>query len=288
MSNAMVPASAKMNTLKDFLSGEQAMSKLKSVAKDFMKPDDLIRMALVAVHRNPQILQCSQASILAALMDAAELKIKPGGMMGRGYLIPRKNKNTQQLECCFDPGWRGLIDIMRRTGEIKRIEAHPIFSNDKVRVVYGLTPVFEHEPNMSEDRGEIVGAYALAEFKDGTFQVELLTAADLKKIRASSMSANGPWKGWDDEMSRKSAVRRLSKYMPYDPLVDRAADLAAKTEPGAIDTVEWDITVPTDAEMSEIVDGDGPAPPALPEPQHTSNTEALKAALNGGARVGAR
>jgi recombination protein RecT len=268
---AIVPASApKPNTLQSFLEGEKASAKLAAVAKGFMSPTDLTRMALVAVHRNPELLKCTPASVLAALMDAAELKIKPGGMMGRGYLVPRRNKNTKQLECCFDPGWRGLIDIMRRSGEIKRIEAHPVFSNDVLRVEYGLQPVFQHTPCLEENRGQIVAAYALAEFKDGTFQVELLTKADLVKIRAASPSTSGPWATWDDEMARKSAVRRLSKYMPFDALVDKAAHLAAKTEPAGLEGVEWDVDMPPSA----LEEGDEPK-----QMVEGSRTEALKQAL---------
>lgn len=248
MSNAMVPNGKQANTLQAFLGGDAVKSKLAAVAKGFMKPEDLIRMALVAVHRNPGLLQCTQASILAALMDAAALKIQPGGMMGRGYLVPRKNKNTGQMECCFDPGWRGLIDIMRRSGEVKRIEAHPVFSNDHINVVYGLDPKFEHRPNLDEDQGEIVGAYALAEFRDGTFQIEFLTKRDLRKIRDSSPSKGGPWSSWEDEMARKSAVRRLFKYMPYEDATERAARLATKVD-STVDSVDWD------AETGEIIGG---------------------------------
>jgi len=269
MSQAMVPSTEKSGTLQCFLNSPEALSKLAAVARGFMKAEDLCRMALVAAHRNPQLLACTQASILAALMDAAELKIKPGGMNGRGYLIPRKNRNTGKMECCFDPGWRGLTDIMRRSGEVKRIEAHPVFTNDKVKVVYGLNPVFEHEPCLDEDRGEIVCAYAMAEFKDGTFQVEFLTKSDLKKIRAASASSSGPWSSWEDEMSRKSAVRRLAKWMPTESSIDKATQLADKVD--TIDVAAWDV------ETGEITDGGAPHPAQLPVARTDNLKDQLRA-----------
>lgn len=249
--------------LKEFLEKDNVKSKLAAVCKGAMRPDDLVRLALVATLRNPQLLQCGQASILSALMDSAELGIRPGGMNGRGYLIPRYNRNTKSLECCFDPGYRGLIDIMMATGAVKRIEAHPIFERDTFRVVFGLKPVLEHEPYLGEDRGEIVGAYALAEFKDGLHQVEFLTKGDIAKIRATSTSKGGPWEQWDDQMARKSAIRRLFKFMPSTPETEKAERLALRTEV---------------ADLADIDFGEVDMTEELPAPK--TRTQALKEHLS--------
>lgn len=248
-----------MMTLGDFLKGPEVSRRLAQVAKDFMTPEDLVRMALVAIHRSPKILECSRESILAALMDAAELKIRPGGMMGRGYLIPRMNKNTRVLECTFDPGWRGLIDIMRRSGDMRNIEAHVVRLGDRIELVQGTEPKLIHVPILNSDAKDrpIIGAYAIAWFKGGdqSYQLEYLTREDLNKIRNASMAKSGPWADWEDEMSRKSAVRRLSKYMPYSSDLEKARKLAAKAddEDGTIDVeafeINTDVTVTDDGEV---------------------------------------
>lgn len=225
-------------TLKDFLDQPSTRAKLAEVATSAMRPDDLTRLALMAASRQPEIAKCAPHTVLRALMDAAALGIKPGGLMGRGYLVPRKRnwkdasgKWQSELECHFDPGWRGLIDIARRSGKIKRIEAHPVYEGDRFLVTFGNHPTLVHEPDLdSEDRGEVRAAYAIAEFHDGSTQTEVLTKSDIIKIRNSSAAKGGPWNDWFDEMARKSAVRRLCKYLPFDPLLERALEAATDTE----------------------------------------------------------
>jgi recombination protein RecT len=219
--------------LKNFLESPAVKAKLAAVANKLMKPEDLIRMALMAVSRSPDIANCTQASILRSLIDAAELGIQPGGTMGRGYLVPRMNKKVQPwaLECCFDPGWRGLIDVARRSGEIARLEAHVVYAKDTFREEKGIKPVLEHVPyDGDDDPGPVRKAYAIAFFRDGTYQAEVLRKADIDKIQKSSASANGPWKNWYDEMARKSAVRRLCKYLPYSSQLEKALEKATEAE----------------------------------------------------------
>jgi recombination protein RecT len=218
-------------TLRSFLEGDGAQAKLAEVASKFMQPADLVRLTLLAASRQPDLLKCSQTSILRALMDAATMGIMPGGTMGRGYLVPRKNKVTGTLEACFDPGYRGLIDIARRSGKVKAMDAKPVYQGDVFEYEEGLDKKLRHIPTLdAKIRGDIVAAYAIARFYEGDPQIEVLTRADIDKIRNSSASKSGPWATWYEEMARKSAVRRLCKLLPYDPVLERAIELATAAE----------------------------------------------------------
>jgi recombination protein RecT len=234
-----VAAKAAPMTLKAFLDSPGARGKLAEVASRYMRPDDLVRLTLMAASRQPEILKCSHHSILRALMDAAAMGIAPGGTMGRGYLVPRKNRSTQELEACFDPGWRGLCDIARRSGQVKKIDAKVVYAADLFEYEEGTTQTLKHIPTLdAEDRGEIVAAYAIAKFADGEMQIEVLTRKDIEKIKGTSMAKGGPWASWFDEMARKSAVRRLCKYLPYDPMLERALEHATDTESGIRTTID--------------------------------------------------
>lgn len=225
-------------TLGAFLNSPGAKGRLAEVASKFMRPDDLIRLTLMAASRQPEILKCSHHSILRALMDAASMGIAPGGTMGRGYLVPRKNKKTGELEACFDPGWRGLSDIAKRSGLVKRIDAKVVYETDIFEYEEGTEQRLRHVPNLdlvsAEDdgRGRIIAAYAIATFEGGDRQIEVLTKSDIERIKAVSMAQNGPWSSWYDEMARKSAVRRLCKYLPYDPILEKALEHATDAETG--------------------------------------------------------
>lgn len=227
---AMVTTTPKARDLKSYLEQPGVRQRLAQAAGGALKPEDLIRLALMAASRNEQLLKCSQDSILRALLDAAALGIKPGGLMGRGYLVPRWNKYIRANECNFDPGWRGLVDIARRSGKIRRIEAHVVFDSDVFE--YEMAPLtkLRHIPSEDEDPGEVRAAWAVAELSTGELQIEVMWRRDLEKVRKLG-AENGPWKDWYDEMARKSVVRRLCKYLPYDPMLDEAVRLADAADP---------------------------------------------------------
>ena len=219
-------------TLKSFLESPQVKNKLAEVASRFLKPEDLVRLALMAASRQPELLKCSHTSILRALMDAAALGIAPGGVMGRGYLVPRKNRKNGELEACFDPGWRGLCDIARRDKRVLKIDAKVVYEGDAFEYREGTEQTLIHQPVLDqEERGEIIAAYAIAKV-DGEQQIEVLTRADIEKIRRTSMAQSGPWKDWPEEMARKSAVRRLCKYLPYSPTLERATEHSYEPDTG--------------------------------------------------------
>lgn len=207
--------------LKSYLDSPAVRAKLGEAAAGAMKPEDLVRLTLIAASRSPDIAKCSRETILRSLMDAAALGIKPGGLMGRGYLVPRKNHKNGTIECCFDPGWRGLIDIARRSGQIRRIEAHVVFEADEFSVTRTPLTNIRHVPSEDANPGAVRAAYAVAEFTGGEVQIEILYRRDLDKVRKMGASG-GPWSTWYDEMARKTAVRRLCKYLPYDPQLDEA------------------------------------------------------------------
>lgn len=276
--SAQLPA-GDAKTLESFLGGAAAQQRLAQICTGFMKPIELTRLALVAVSKTPDLLKCSLASILRALIDAATLRIVPGGTMGRGFLVPRKNKNTGKLEASFDPGWRGLADIARRSGKVTNIDAHVVYKADRFRYLAGTEPVIEHEPNLDDvDLGPIIAAYAVATFKDGPPQVEVLRRSDIDRIHEVSAAKAGPWASWFDEMARKSAVRRLCKYLPYDPELEKAVEVADDVETGlstSLDLGEGEGSFEDQLAAREAaVSGQG-APPAgetkaLPEASQTA------------------
>jgi recombination protein RecT len=198
-----------------------------------MSPEDMVRLGLMAVSRNPKLLQCSAQSVLRALMDAADVRIRPLGTNGRGYLIPRKNKNTCQLEACFDPGYRGLKDICMRSGDVVDVDAYPVYANDQFSYTLGDDPTVSHVPpqDLTVDRGALVGSYAVANMKNGKKKIEVVPKKDLDKIRDTSPSKEGPWKTWEEEMARKSAMRRIAKWLPVDdPSLEHALELANEVD----------------------------------------------------------
>ena len=170
-------------------------------------PDRLCRITLTTIRTNTKLLSCSIESLLAATMQAAQLGLEPG-LLGQCYFVPFGNSVT------FIIGYRGLIDLVRRSGQIVSLGASPIYSKDRFLYRKGFDEKLEHEPNFS-DRGELIGFYAYATTKDGGRYADVMTLTEVNKIRSRSKAGNsGPWVTDFEEMGKKTVFRRLSKWLP--------------------------------------------------------------------------
>jgi len=180
----------------------------------------VLKAALTATIRTPKLLGCTQESWMESLMRASQLGLDCSGTLGAAYLVPYGQT------CTFIPGYRGLIDLARRSGKILSIEAHPVYSKDKFRLVLGTSPVIEHQPYLAEDRGDTITCfYAVARLADGGTQVEHMTLADVRKIQAGSKAGrSGPWVDHFAEMGRKTVVRRICKYLPMSAELEKALE----------------------------------------------------------------
>lgn len=200
--------------------------------------DRFLKIALQAITRSPSLLDCTPASFVLALRDAAELGLEPSGLMGSAYLVPYRNKKSGKMEAQLIPGYRGLIDLARRSGEVRTVEAHVVRERDEFSFGYGSDQYLHHVPylNMTGaeddegkplDAGEYVAAYAFARLASGEVQFDVMDVPELDKIRAQSKAADkGPWATHWAEMARKTPTRRLLKYLPLSVVaLTRALEL---------------------------------------------------------------
>lgn len=221
--------------------------------------DRIMKVALTAVNKNPDLLACSRDSLILSIMQAAELGLEPGGALGEGYLIPYNNKvkvNGAEVwvkQAQFIPGYRGLISLARRSGQIVSIEAHVVHEGDKFECCFGLDPKLEHTPDWDADgSGALKFVYAVAKLKDGGVQFEVMSKSAVEAIRGRSKAGNsGPWKTDYEEMARKTVIRRLFKYLPVSVEMAQALELQAGVEAGEFvgTTISGDmLTIQPDAQ----------------------------------------
>lgn len=181
-----------------------------------MDIDRLTRLAMTTIKTTPALKDADVGSLLGAVMQAAQLGLEPG-LMGHCYLLPFNNKNKGIKEVQFIIGYKGMIDLARRSGHIKSIYAHAVYSNDEFDYELGLESKLVHKPTMEPDKGEFIGAYAVAHFKDGGYQFEFMSKADIEKRKGRSKAANSkfsPWTSDYEEMAKKTVVRHMWKYLP--------------------------------------------------------------------------
>ena len=194
------------------------------------------RMALSALNNNPQLAECTPMSFLAALMNAAQLGLEPNTPLGQAYLIPYKNKG--RLECQFQLGFKGMIDLIYRNENVQTIQAHCVHENDEFMYAFGLNPKLEHIPAVDEtgSRGEVTHVYALYKLVNGGYGFEVMSKTDIdrhaEKYSKSFASDFSPWRTDYESMAKKTVIKRLLKYAPLRTDVIRAVntDSSIKSE----------------------------------------------------------
>ena len=173
------------------------------------------RMVLTAMSTNPQLAECTPNSFLGAMMQAAQLGVEPNTPLGQAYLIPYRNHG--QLECQFQLGYKGLIDLAYRSGEITSISAHEVCENDDFEYELGLDEKLRHKPALT-DRGAVILYYAVFRTKAGGSGFAVMSVEDIKnhskKYSKAAGSSYSPWSTNFDAMAKKTVIKQALKYAP--------------------------------------------------------------------------
>lgn len=198
-----------------------------------MNPDRLARIALTEIRKTPQLAECDPLSLFGAVIQCAQLGLEPGNSLGHAYLLPFRNTKENRTDVQFIVGYRGMIDLARRSGQIISLQAHVVYPGDKFDFAYGLDERLEHIPtdDISGRGTEIIAAYAIAKLQGGGYQIEVMFKQEIDLIRAQSKAGNfGPWKTHYEEMAKKTVIRRLFKYLPVSVEIQQAVTMDEQAE----------------------------------------------------------
>lgn len=206
---------------------EKMKGQLRNALPNGMSAERLARIALTELRMIPKLRQCSPESFLKCLMVSAQLGLEPG-MLGHVYFIPYGK------EASIVVGYKGMLDLARRSKQILSIEPRVIHENDKVDISLGTEAKINHQVSLtSGDRGKPLAYYAVAKLAGGGVQFEIMTKAEVDKVRAFSKSGgSGPWATHYDEMAKKTVIRRLFKYLPVSIEMQKAITLDEAEEIG--------------------------------------------------------
>ena len=196
---------------------KQMEGEIKKALPSVITPERFTRIALSAISNNPKLAECTPQSFLGAMMTSAQLGMEINTPLGMSYLIPRYNGKKKALECQFELGYKGLIDLAYRSGQVSTISAHVVYANDKFEYALGLEPRLEHVPAAS-NRGDATFVYAVFKTKDGGYGFEVMSIEDVRKhaekFSESFNSSYSPWNTNFEEMAKKTVLKKALKYAP--------------------------------------------------------------------------
>lgn len=258
-----VTANTEKKTMQQYIAAMQG--EIKKALPSVITPERFTRMVLSAISVTPKLASCTPKSFLGAMMNAAQLGLEPNTPLGQAYLIPYSNHGTDEVQ--FQIGYKGLIDLAYRSGEVEVVQAQIVYENDEFECEYGLNPKLIHKPADS-DRGEAIKVYAMFKTKSGGYGFEVMSMDDVRKhaqkYSKAYSSSYSPWKTNFEEMAKKTVLKRALKYAPMKSDFVKATlrDETIKTEisedmyesPNTIDVEYEDKTEIVDTDTGEVIE----------------------------------
>jgi recombination protein RecT len=237
----------------------------KSALPPHIPAEKFIRVVMTAIQGNLELLNADRHSLIRACTMAAQDGLLPDGREAALVIYNLKGVPTVR----YTPMIGGVLKKVRNSGELASIDSHVVYADDEFD--FYVDENGEHvrfRPALEDDRGERRLAFAVARTKDGGFYIEVMTAAQVLAVKDVSRAKNaGPWASeFEDEMWRKTVIRRLSKRLPMSTDLDTVIrrdddlyDLSGKDAPA-------NEAPKGPARLAKIIESQK-EPPAPPQPE---------------------
>lgn len=247
----MVPIVTKTKELHALIT--KAMPAIQGMLPKHITPERMFRLLRAAVTTTPKLTECKSISVIGAMVECSRLGLEPNGPLGHAYLIPFRDKRRGETRCQLILGYKGLLDLARRSGQVTNIYAHAAYSQDHFDYELGDKPFVKHKPSTADDRGTLTHVYAVAYLRDSPFaQIDVMTRADVEKIRRRAPGGESEvWRDFYDEMAKKTVLRRLCKILPQNVEFASAIGLEDQAVHGA-QTFDAEFTLAEDPELQKM------------------------------------
>lgn len=203
-------------SLKTILTGDAMLEQFSKALPRHLSAERFVRICTTALLRTPLLMECTHESFFKCLLDLSAMGLEPDGT--RAHLIPYRNNSDRTVECTLLIDYKGLVEIVRRSPDIARVHADVVCPDDIFE--FNAGSVTRHTWDLRKERGATIAAYAMVVSKDGTNQAVVLQKHEIDSVRERSKSKErGPWVTDYNEMAKKTAFRRLCKWLTLSPEV---------------------------------------------------------------------
>ena len=252
--------------VKAFLSSPSVLASISSALPRHMDGEKFARVALTAINKNPKLLECSRESLMLSMLQSAAIGLEPNGR--DAHLIPYNSR--EGMQCQFQLDYKGIVQLVRRSGEIADIHCDVVRRGDLFEYRFGK--VANHVPWFLRDdskkpatSGEIYAVYSRVEMKDGGVACDVMSIEEVNAVRdnrsqgyrsAKKYNKSHPWDAEENggsycEMAKKTVFKRHSKWLPVS---SELADALAKED-------EQDDPMRVELDVGDAVQQARPKPP---------------------------
>ncbi len=214
--------------MQKWLDSPEVRDKIGGIASNAMSDEAFCADIIEAFRQNQQLKACSKASIIMALVKVRQLGLRTTGAKAGVFLIPYENKNVWEIRTQI--GYQGWLTLMRNCNHFTSCYAEVVYTDDTFSILRGTDPQIIHEPNYFAERTDekIIGAYAVAFFKDGHKEFIFMPRAEILKRRdVSAMKVKAIWDKWFVEMCQKTAIIALAKRVKTSTNIETALQVEA-------------------------------------------------------------
>lgn len=216
-------------TLNELFTSDYIRMAIQKAAPKHLSAERFLRIANTSMNQNPKLMKCTVSSVWDCIFQLSSLGLEPDGR--NAHLIPYKDKCTLVID------YKGIVDVVRRSGEVSIIHADIVCENDIFEFDRGI--VSKHIINLREPRGDMYAAYSQVIFKDRAESYEVMSLDEIHKIRNSSPAyswaekgekskgggkKDSTWHKYPGEMSKKTVFRRHSKWLPFSSEIRRVIE----------------------------------------------------------------
>tara|TARA_R110001632_G_scaffold52197_2_gene129691 strand:- start:3886 stop:4836 length:951 start_codon:yes stop_codon:yes gene_type:complete len=190
----------------------------ENISIDFKKESLFAIQAMQSNDFLMSIAYQNPTSMQNAVLNIASIGLTLNPVSKHAYLIPRKGKVV------LDISYIGLIHLAIESGSIKLVISKVVREKDLFEYK-GTSQEPTHNYQPFGDRGKVVGVYCMALTHDNYYLTEMMGLEDIYKIRDRSESykrkKSGPWATDEEEMMKKTVIKRASKLWPKNDKTKR-------------------------------------------------------------------
>lgn len=251
-STAITRVGDKVFTLEDLL--KKSHGEIAKALPMQMSVNRLVRVAISSVRKNPDLQMCDALSIVACVIQGAQLGLEMDGVLGNAYMVPY----GQQAQ--FIIGYKGLVTLGYRSDRISRIDGKNVYEGDDFEYQYGTNQFISHIPRGEYDPDKITDTYVIIKLADGRDIIEVWGVNRIKARRDRFSQGwqkkpnTSPWAFAFEAMALKTVARAAFKFAPISVSLQNAIAMDEQYEVGIPQGLTSDLADSLIPEAEQVAD----------------------------------